>query len=102
MTTTVEETANHYPFHGQTIDAVGITVTDRLALNSPELGVEILGTLHRLYPAQFELEKTLRLIGSRSTLDAIERGNDPRAIAEAWTPKLAAYEEARKPFLLYH
>ena len=102
MTTTVEETANHYPFHGQTIDAVGITVTDRLVLNSPELGVEILSTLHRLYPTQFELEKTLRLIGSRSTLDAIERGDDPRAIAEAWTPKLAAYEEARRPFLLYH
>jgi SSS family transporter len=102
MTTSVEETANHYPFHGQTIDTVGITVTDRVALDSPELGVEILSTLHRLYPTQFELEKTLRLIGSRSTLDAMERGDDPRAIAEVWTPKLAAYEEARKPFLLYH
>ena len=102
ITTTVEETANHYPFHGQTIDAVGITVTDRLALNSPELGIEILSTLHRLYPTQFELAKTLRLIGSRSTLDAMERGEDPRAIAEAWTPKLAAFEQARRPFLLYH
>jgi uncharacterized protein YbbC (DUF1343 family) len=102
MTTTVEETANHYPFHGQTIDAVGVSVTDRRALDSPELGVEILSALHRLYPTQFEVEKTLRLIGSRSSLDAIERGDDPRRIADAWTPKLTAYVEARKPFLLYH
>jgi len=101
-TTSVAETANHYPFHGQTIEAVGITVTDRRALDAPELGVEILSVLHRLYPGQFDLEKTLRLIGSRSTLDAIERGDEPRAIAEAWAPKLAAFEEARKPFLLYH
>jgi uncharacterized protein YbbC (DUF1343 family) len=102
MTTTVEETANHYPFHGQTIDAVGVSVTDRRALDSPELGVEILSALHRMYPTQFEVEKTLRLIGSRSTLDAIERGDDPRSIADAWAPKLAAYVEARKAFLLYH
>jgi hypothetical protein len=55
-----------------------------------------------MYPTQFEVEKTLRLIGSRSTLDAIERGDDPRSIADAWAPKLAAYVEARKAFLLYH
>jgi SSS family transporter len=101
MTTGVAETANHYPFHGQTIDAVGITVTDRRALDAAELGVEIISVLHRLYPGQFDVEKTLRLVGSRSTLDAMERGDDPRAIAAGWTPKLATYEDTRKPFLLY-
>jgi uncharacterized protein YbbC (DUF1343 family) len=100
-TTSVAENANHYPFHGQTIDAVRIAVTDRHALNSPEMGVEILSVLHRMYPAQFQVEKTLRLVGSRSTLDAIERGDDPRAIAEGWNSKLAEYVEARKAFLLY-
>jgi SSS family transporter len=102
MTTSVTETANHYPFHGQTIDAVGITVTDRRALDAAELGVEILSVLHRLYPGQFDVAKTLRLIGSRSTLDAMARGDDPRTIADGWTPKLATYEGAREPFLLYH
>ncbi len=101
MTTTVAETENHYPFHGQTIEAVEISVTDRRALNSPELGVEILCALHRLYPTQFEVEKTLRLIGSRSTVDAIKRGDDPRSIADSWAPKLTAYVEARRAFLLY-
>ena len=100
-TTSVAETANHYPFHGQTIEAVGITVTDRRALDAAEMGVEILSVLHRLYPKQFDLEKTLRLVGSRSTLDAMERGDDPRAIADGWRPGLAAYEDRRKGFLIY-
>jgi uncharacterized protein YbbC (DUF1343 family) len=100
-TMSVAENANHYPFHGQTIDAVGITVTDRRVLDSPEMGVEIVSVLHRMYPKEFAVEKTLRLIGSRSTVDAIERGDDPRAIAEGWEPKLAEYREARKAFLLY-
>jgi uncharacterized protein YbbC (DUF1343 family) len=102
MTTSVAETENHYPFHGQTIDAVGITVTDRRSLDAAELGVEILSVLHRLYPGQFDVAKTLRLMGSRSTLEAVERGDDPHTIADEWKPRLAAFEEARKPFLLYH
>ncbi len=97
----VAETANHYPFHGQTIDAVRIAVTDRRSLDSPEMGVEILSVLHRMYPAQFQVEKALRLVGSRGTLEAIERGDDPRAIAEAWAQELAAYRAAREGFLLY-
>jgi uncharacterized protein YbbC (DUF1343 family)/CubicO group peptidase (beta-lactamase class C family) len=101
-TTAIADDANHYPFHGQTIDAVRITVTDRTALNSPELGVEILSTLHRLYPQQFQLEKTLRLIGNRATLDAMAHGDDPRSIAATWSPALASYLEAREPYLLYH
>ena len=100
-TVSVAETANHYPFHGRTIDAVKISVTDRRVLDSPEMGVEILSVLHRMYPVQFGLEKTLRLVGSRSTVEAIERGDDPRSIAKGWGPKLAAYRAVRASFLLY-
>ena len=100
-TTSVAENANRYPFHGQTIEAVRIAVTDRRALDSPEMGVEILSVLHRMYPSQFQVEKTLRLVGSRSTVEEIERGDDPREIAESWKPKLAEYVEARKAFLIY-
>jgi uncharacterized protein YbbC (DUF1343 family) len=100
-TTSVAENANHYPFHGQTIGAIRMTVTDRRAVDSPEMGVEILSVLQRMYPTQLAVEKTLRLIGSRSVLDGIERGDDPRAIADAWKAKLDAYVETRKAYLIY-
>ncbi|MGC9197814.1 MAG: sodium:solute symporter family transporter [Acidobacteriaceae bacterium] len=100
-TATVAETANHYPFHGQTIPAVRIALTDRRSLNAPEMGVEIVSVLHRLYPQQFKVQKTLLLLGSRGTLGAIERGEDPRAIAKSWQPGLGAYLAARSQYLLY-
>ena len=100
-TTSVAENANRYPFHGQTIEAVRIAVTDRLALDSPEMGVEILSVLRRMYPVKFDVEKTLRLVGSRSVIDAIERGDDSRAIAAGWKAGLDAYVEARKAYLIY-
>jgi SSS family transporter len=100
-TTSIAEDANHYPYHGQTIQAVRIHVTDRTLLNSPELGIEILSALHRLYPTQFQLEKAARLIANRVTFDALKRGDDPREIARAWNPSLVQFLEARKPFLLY-
>jgi SSS family transporter len=99
-TTTVDSDPIH-PYHGQTIDAVRITVTDRDALDSPELGVELLSALHKLYPQQFRLDRAANLLASQSTLDAITRGDDPRDIAAAWQPALTDYKAARAPFLLY-
>jgi len=98
---TIVEDANHYPFHGQTIEAVRVNVTDPVALDTPELGVEILSALHRLYPTQFNLEKSMPLVANRATVDAIARGDDPRTIAATWQPALAQFKAACAPILLY-
>ena len=99
-TTTVDEDLIH-PYHGQTIEAVRITVTNRDVLDSPELGVEILSGLHKLYPEQFHLERAANLLANAATLDAIARGDDPRSIAVTWQPTLTDYKTAREPYLLY-
>jgi SSS family transporter len=97
----IAEDGNHYPYYGQAIPAVHITVTDRTLLDSPELGIEILAVLHRLYPTQFQLAKVQRLLCNQATLDALTRGDDPRDIAAAWQPSLAAFKTAVAPYLLY-
>jgi len=97
----IVEDANHYPFHGQTIEAVRVNATDPVALDTPELGIEILSVLHRLYPTQFNLERDLPLVANRATLDAIARGDDPRAIAASWQPALDRFKAACAPILLY-
>ena len=98
---TIPEDKNHYPGHGQTIPAVHISITDRTQLNAAELGLELLSTLHNLYPTQFHLEKASRILCNRATLDALTRGDDPRTIADTWTPTLNTFKVARTPFLLY-
>jgi uncharacterized protein YbbC (DUF1343 family) len=98
----VAEDANRYPYHGQTIEGVRLTVTDRLALDSPELGIEILSALHHLYPTQFKLEKAAPLVANSETMAALARGDDPRAIAASWASALAEFKERRATHLIYH
>jgi len=97
----VGETVEKYPYHGQTVEGVRMTVTDRVALDSPEMGVEILSALHHLYPSQFKLEKVAGLVANRETMEAIARGDDPREIAKGWAAGLKEFEARREKYLLY-
>jgi uncharacterized protein YbbC (DUF1343 family) len=97
----VADDANHYPYHGQTIEGVRLTVTDRAALDSPELGIEILSALHHLYPTQFKLDKAAALVANTETMAALARGDDPHAIAASWAPALAEFKARREKYLLY-
>jgi SSS family transporter len=99
----VAEDSNKYPYHGQTIEAIRFTVTDRVALDTPELGVEVLAVLHKLYPAHFQYEKASRLsfFDNRSTMEALARGDDPRTIAASWQPALDAFKANRTKILIY-
>ena len=97
----VAEDANRYPYHRQTIEGVRLIVTDRQALDSPELGIEVLSALHHLYPAQFKLEKAAGLVANMETMAALARGEDPRTIAASWAKPLAAFKAQRAKYLLY-
>jgi uncharacterized protein YbbC (DUF1343 family) len=98
----VADDANHYPYHGQTIEGVRLTVTDRATLDSPELGIEILSALHHIYPEQFRLEKAAPLVANTETMAALTRGDDPRAIAAGWTQGLLDFKAQREKYLIYH
>jgi uncharacterized protein YbbC (DUF1343 family) len=88
-------------YAGRRCRGVRVRVVDRERLDTPALGVEIASALHRLYPAMFKLRATLGMIGSRSVLDALERGEDPREIAQRWQAGLEAFHARRERFLLY-
>ncbi|NWF53284.1 MAG: DUF1343 domain-containing protein [Syntrophaceae bacterium] len=88
-------------FKGQACYGVQVILTDRQALDSALLGLEIIATLWRLYPQDFEIDKTLSLVGSRSVHQAIKDGLDPHAIAQAWQPKLEQFRQIRSRYLLY-
>ncbi len=96
----VAEDANRYPSHGKTIPGIAFTVTDRDALDSPELGIELLSALHRLYP-DFLLSKAAYLVTNVDTMRALENNDDPRKIAGAWKADLDAFRQRRQTYLLY-
>jgi uncharacterized protein YbbC (DUF1343 family) len=64
-------------FAGRKCQGVFILVTDRQALQSVRLGLEVASMLHRLYPAEYRLEKEANLLGSETVLSRILAGEDP-------------------------
>jgi uncharacterized protein YbbC (DUF1343 family)/CubicO group peptidase (beta-lactamase class C family) len=88
-------------YKGESCGGVQMIVTDRASLDAPEVGLEIAAALHRLYPQQYKLEAIDTLLRSRTTLQRLKNGEDPRRIAEDWQDTIAVYLKQRKPYLLY-
>lgn len=80
---------------------VRLVLADRGALDVGRLGVELISALWRLYPKEFRLEKTVRLLGSKRTLEQLREGEEPEAIVRSWKEELEAFRERRAPYLLY-
>ena len=86
---------------GFACQGVRLVLTDRNALPIGRLGVELLAALARLYPEDFKLEKTIRLVGSKKTIERLQAGDDPRDIVAWWEADLEAFRRKRARTLLY-
>jgi len=89
------------PFKNQLCHGVRIVLLNRQMLDSPTLGLEIASALYRFYPKNFQIDKTLGLIGSRKVLQAIKAGQDPATIAQDWQGPLEQFCMLRSKYLLY-
>jgi uncharacterized protein YbbC (DUF1343 family) len=89
-------------YAGKLCEGVRIEITDRAALRSMRMGLEIADSLHRLYPRDFQLEKINELLGSQRTIERLERGDAPAAIVAGWSGDLDKFRAMRAKYLLYH
>ncbi|MGZ3598277.1 MAG: exo-beta-N-acetylmuramidase NamZ domain-containing protein, partial [Syntrophales bacterium] len=89
------------PFKKELCHGVRVVLHDRQALDAPALGIEIASALYRLYPKNFQIDKTLGLIGSKEVLQAIKNGQDPAAITQGWQNSLEGFCLLRSKYLLY-
>ncbi len=80
---------------------VQILVTDRNALDAPELGVEVAAALQLLYPGDYKVAGVDTLMLNKASLDLIVAGQDPRRIAEQWRESLERFETLRAKYLIY-
>jgi len=85
----------------QACGGVNIIVTNREALDAPELGLEIAAALEHLYPRDFKIAGIDGLMRNKATLDALTAGEDPRRVAEDWQDALKRFETVRAKYLLY-
>ena len=90
-----------YPYRGERVEGVEIIVNDRNALDAPELGIEAVSALWKLYPNSFQVDKVDRLLVNHRVLDQIKAGEDPRRIAARWQSELEGFKKVREKYLLY-
>jgi uncharacterized protein YbbC (DUF1343 family) len=86
---------------GVRCEGIALVITDRASLHSMLMGLEIAAALERLYPAQFDLEKILTLLGSAATLERLKRGDAPTRIVDEMADDLIAFRQQRSKYLLY-
>jgi uncharacterized protein YbbC (DUF1343 family) len=89
-------------YAGQPCQGVRLRIAPKGELRAMRMGLEIADALHRMYPQDFQLQKTILLIGSQSTVDALAQGESPAKIIKSWTPALDKFRQTRGNYLLYH
>jgi len=88
-------------YAGQKCEGVNLVLTERNALDGPELGIELAAALRKLYPADFKLERMSELLVNQAAYDGLVAGKDPRRIAQDWQEALERFELVRKKYLIY-
>jgi uncharacterized protein YbbC (DUF1343 family) len=86
---------------GKTIEGIRFVITHREAFDSVRLGLEIAAALQKLYPNRIRLSDSKKLIGSDAVIQALESGEDPRAIVQKLTDELKPFLEMRTQYLIY-
>ncbi len=96
-----EFTPREDPYRGQPCEGVTIHLTGRAELRSMRMGITIVDVLHRLYPERFQVQKTVALLGSQSTIEQLGRGDGPAQIIAGWASELDEFRQMRAKYLLY-
>jgi uncharacterized protein YbbC (DUF1343 family) len=94
-------TPQQWVYPGQICNGVRFTLTDRDRLDTPLMGLELMAALWRLHGDRFQIDRTVGMLGSRASLDAVKAGGDPKDIAATWQSGIADFLQKRRKHLLY-
>jgi uncharacterized protein YbbC (DUF1343 family) len=94
-------TPNASKFANTACQGVFIVITDRNVVRASRLGAELASALVKMAPQEFSLDDSLRLIGSPADITKLKAGEDPAAIAAAWSGAEARWRLLRAKYLLY-
>jgi len=97
----IEFTPDNSEYAHEKCGGIQIVVTDRNALDAPELGIEIAAALQELYAGDYKVAGVDTLMVNKAALSAIVAGQDPRRVAEQWRDSLEKFEALRAKYLIY-
>ena len=74
---------------------------NREILDAPEMGMELISALHKLYPTDFEMSKVNTLLANQAAFQQLQAGVDPRRIADDWRDGVEKFMQVRAKYLVY-
>ncbi len=89
------------PYARRECEGVSIIITDREALDAPELGLELAAALHAAAPTGFDIVHMKPLLANQVAFAALQAGQDPRRIADDWRDGVEQFMQVRKKYLIY-
>ena len=88
-------------YAGKRCNGVGIRIGDRGAVRSMRMGLEIAALLQKMYPQNFDVSKTIVLLGNSETVQKLAEDASPAEIVASWQASLSDYDKTRRRYLLY-
>ena len=89
------------PHRGKTCHGVSATITDPIAFRPVLTGLTLARALWRNHPKEWQSYKLMRLVGSRSVMDALPGRMSLADIESRWQSELDAFKARRARHLLY-
>lgn len=88
-------------FPGESCGGVQLIITSRTELEPIEVGIQLMCTLKKLYPQDWDTKNLNKLLASNRIRDAIEGGKPRSEIPGIWQEELRQFVDRRRNFLLY-
>ena len=88
-------------YGGQRCGGVAVRVTDKQAVRSMSMGIEIAAVLKKLYPTNFDPAKLLFLVANADTIRQLQEGTSPEQIVASWSNQLNDFDTLRRKYCLY-
>lgn len=92
-------TASNYA--KQQCSGVKIVVVNREVVDTPLLGIELASALRKLYPQQFDMSRINALLVNQMVFEGLQKGEDPRRLADGWRDGVRQFMQVRGKHLLY-
>jgi uncharacterized protein YbbC (DUF1343 family) len=88
-------------YAGKRCGGVGIRIGDPGAVRAITAGIELALLLQKMYPSDFDVSKTIFLLGNATTVQKLKEGVPASEIVASWQPALAEYDKTRRHYFLY-
>lgn len=88
-------------YEQQRCGGVQISITDRRRLDPIAIGFGFAHVMRKLYPNDWRIDASMRLLGNQQTLAHLKQGHVGYEVMDAIQPSLEAFLVRRQPYLLY-